>query len=260
MRTRRAARASVRGPSCIGSVSVSEVVSPEPKPVDRVPTRAGYDRWAAVYDGDPNPLVALEQPLVAGLLGDVRGLAVLDLGCGTGRHSLPLAAAGAVVTAVDFSEEMLARALAKPGADHVTFRCHDLHRPLPFADGSFERVVCGLVVDHIRDLAGLFAEVRRVLRPGGFAVVSTVHPAMLLRGVEARFTDPATGREVRPESVPHPISDYVLAAVRAGLAIDHLGEHAADEELARRTPRAAKYVGWPLLFLMRLATPTAGER
>ncbi|HEY1380391.1 MAG TPA: class I SAM-dependent methyltransferase [Gemmataceae bacterium] len=220
--------------------------------VDLVPTRAGYDRWAAVYDADPNPLVAIEEPLVAELLGDVGGLALLDLGCGTGRHTIPLAAAGAAVTAVDFSGEMLALARAKPGAAGVAFLRHDLHDPLAFADRSFHRVVCGLVVDHIRDLGGLFGEVRRVLRPGGFAVVSTVHPAMLLRGVQARFTDPATGREVRPESVPHRISDYVLAAARAGLTIDHLGEHAADEELARRTPRAEKYIGWPLLFVMRL--------
>src|SRR5437762_145020 len=104
-------------------------MDPDPRPVDLLPTRAGYDRWAALYDADPNPLVAIEQPLVAGLLGDVGGLAVLDLGCGTGRHSIPLAAAGAVVTAVDFSEEMLAQARAKQGAGGITFLCHDLHQP-----------------------------------------------------------------------------------------------------------------------------------
>src|SRR5437773_2038239 len=142
-------------------------MNPEPRPVDLLPTRAGYDRWAAVYDADDNPLVALEQPLVAELLGEVRGLSVLDLGCGTGRHSLPLAAAGATVTALDFSAEMLAKARAKPGAERVTFRAHDLHEPLPFPDRSFDRVVCGLAVDHIRDLTGLFAESGRVLRPGG---------------------------------------------------------------------------------------------
>jgi ubiquinone/menaquinone biosynthesis C-methylase UbiE len=225
----------------------------DPPPIDLLPTRAGYDRWAAVYDADPNPLVALEEPLVAVQLGDVCGLDVLDLGCGTGRHSLPLAAAGANVTAVDFSAEMLARARAKPGAERVEFRAHDLHEPLPFRDQSFDRVVCGLVLDHIRDLAAAFAETRRVLRPGGFAVVSNMHPALMLRGVQARFTDPATGRETRPESVPNQISDYVMAAVRAGLVLEHLSEHVADEELARRTPRAAKYVGWPLLFMMRLS-------
>jgi malonyl-CoA O-methyltransferase len=230
----------------------------EPQPVDLVPTREGYDRWAAVYDADPNPLVALEEPLVRGLLGEVGGRSVLDLGCGTGRHAMALAAAGAVVTAVDFSAEMLARARAKPDADGVSFLRHDLHDRLPFPDRHFDRIVCGLVLDHVRDLPRVFGEMRRVLRPGGFAVVSNMHPALMLRGVQARFTDPATGRETRPESVPNQISDYVLSAVRARLVLDHLSEHAANDELARTTPRAAKYVGWPLLFLMRLAVPAAG--
>ena len=65
--------------------------------------RAGYDRWAAVYDHDRNPLPALEEGPVRNAVGAVRGRAVLDLGCGTGRHALWLADAGASVTAVDFS-------------------------------------------------------------------------------------------------------------------------------------------------------------
>jgi len=72
--------------------------------------RAGYDRWSAVYDHDGNPLVALGEPVVRGTLDDVRDRAALDLGCGTGRHALWLAARGAAVTAVDFSEGMLAEA------------------------------------------------------------------------------------------------------------------------------------------------------
>src|SRR5437588_4055464 len=95
--------------------------------------RGGYDRWAAVYDCDGNPLQGLEGPIVRAAVGDVRGLAVLDLGCGTGRHALWLAEAGARVTAVDFSDGMLAEARRKSGADRVQFVVHDLHRPLPFA-------------------------------------------------------------------------------------------------------------------------------
>jgi malonyl-CoA O-methyltransferase len=221
-------------------------------PVD-LPTRDGYDRWAEVYDGEGNPLVALEEPLLAELLGDVRGMAVADVGCGTGRHALRLAAAGARVSAVDFSDEMLRRARAKPGADAVDFRAHDLTVALPFAAQSFDRVVCGLVLDHIPNLTALFGEMQRVCRPAGFVVVSTMHPALMLRGVQARFTDPTTGRETRPASYPHQLSDYVMAAVRGGLLIEHMSEHAVDEWLAMRVERARKFVGWPLLVLMRLA-------
>ena len=57
--------------------------------------REGYDRWSAVYDHDANPLQALEEPRVREALGDPRGREVLDLGCGTGRHTAWLVEAGA---------------------------------------------------------------------------------------------------------------------------------------------------------------------
>ena len=108
--------------------------------------RVGYDRWANVYDHDANPLQALEEPFMRRAIGDPRGLKTLDLGCGTGRHSLWLSAAGAGVTAVDFSEGMLSEAQRKPGAKNIRFLRHDLHLPLPFQDGEFELIVSGLVL------------------------------------------------------------------------------------------------------------------
>src|SRR5712672_2802009 len=115
-----------------------------------LPTREGYNRWSSSYDTDGNPILALEEPWVERLLGDVRGLTVLDVGCGTGRHALRLAAAGAAaVHAIDFSTEMLARARSKPDAGCVAFHVHDLSEPLPFPAATFDRVVCGLVLDHI---------------------------------------------------------------------------------------------------------------
>ncbi|MEY2560826.1 MAG: hypothetical protein QOG51_1241 [Verrucomicrobiota bacterium] len=217
-----------------------------------VPTSIGYDQWAAIYDRDANPLPALEEPLVAELLGDVRGLEILDVGCGTGRHSVRMTAAAARVTAVDFSSKMLAQAREKAGAGDVRFQAHDLSQPLPFADKRFDRVLCALVVDHIEDLDKLFSEMHRVCRPGGNVVVSGMHPAMLLRGVQARFHLPETDRKILVASYPHQMSDYVMAAVRAGFAFDHFSEHVVDENLAGRLERARKYLGWPMLFVMRL--------
>ena len=215
-----------------------------------LPTRDGYDRWAEIYDGEGNPLVELEEPELDSSLGGVSGLDLLDVGCGTGRHALRLAGRGARVTALDFSAGMLARARAKPGADHIRFVEHDLAGRLPFDSASFDRVVCGLVIDHVIELEPFFAELGRVCRPSGLVVCSVMHPAMMLKGVQARFTDPATGRETRPASAPHQVSDYVRAAIRAGLRIHDLSEHSASEELATRVPRAARYVGWPLLFML----------
>ncbi len=220
-------------------------------PVDRLPTRDGYDRWAEIYDDEDNPLIALEEPRVTELLGDVRGLTIADIGCGTGRHAIPLAAEARVI-ALDFSEGMLARALRKPGAAAVQFVAHDASHTIPLRDASCDRVLCCLVLEHIRDLVHLFQEFKRLCKPDGFIVVSAMHPAMMLRGITARFTDPATGRETRPHSWPNQISDFVLAASRAGLHIDHISEHAVDEALVERMERARRYLHWPMLFMMRL--------
>ena len=95
----------------------------------------GYDRWAEVYDHDANPLLALEEPILRATIGDqIAGVSILELGCGTGRHTAWLASAGAKVTAVDFSVGMLEQARKKLSADNVTFLTHDLHEPIPLAD------------------------------------------------------------------------------------------------------------------------------
>jgi SAM-dependent methyltransferase len=212
----------------------------------------GYNRWAAVYDHDLNPLPALEEPVFRAAVGDVRGLSVVDLGCGTGRHAIWLAAGDALVTAVDFSEGMLAEARAKPGADRVRFLTHDLHQPLPLPGSAFDLMVSGLVLEHLQDLDGFFREAHRVVRPCGRAIVSAMHPAMLLRGSQARFTDPDSGEVIQPGSLPHQLGDFVMAAVRAGFRLDGVDEYAPDAEFAVRYPRAAKYVGWPMLVLLTL--------
>lgn len=218
-----------------------------------VSTREGYDRWAEVYDDEANPLVILEGPEVARALGEVRGLEILDVGCGTGRHAVELAKAGARVTGVDFSSGMLEKARAKPGGEAVRFIHQDAASALPFEAGSFDRVISCLVVDHVQALASFFGELRRVCRDDGFIVISVMHPAMMLKGVQARFTDPRSGQEVRPQSVANRISDYVLGALAAGLRVVELSEHDAGADLVARAPRAQKYLGWPMLFLMKLA-------
>ncbi len=218
-----------------------------------VPTREGYDLWSEIYDDEANPLVMIEAPEVGRALGEVSGLSLLDVGCGTGRHAIELAKAGARVTGVDFSGGMLDKARAKPGAESVRFIHQDAVSTLPFEERSFDRVISCLVVDHVKELPTFFAELHRVCRHDGFIVVSVMHPAMMQKGVQARFDDPRSGRKVWPQSVPNQISDYVMGALTAGLRAVSLSEHAMTAEIASRHPRAAKYLGWPILFLMKLA-------
>lgn len=221
--------------------------------------RAGYDRWSAIYDHDANPLPPLEEPVVWSALGKVRGMNVLDLGCGTGRHSFWLASQGATVTALDFSPGMLEQAQRKSEAEKIKFMVHDLHQPLPLASEMFDVVVSGLVLEHLQKLDSFFEEVLRVLKRGGRTVLSTLHPSMFLRGSQARFTDPASGEVIQPGSVQHSISDFIMAGLRAGskspemnqFRLSMIGEHAPDAIFAKQFPRAEKYVNWPMLVVMQ---------
>ena len=217
-----------------------------------LPTREGYDRWAATYDTMGNWLLELEEPEVDRALGDVEGLDVLDVGAGTGRHAIRIAAAGARVTAIDFSDEMLAKAREKPGADRVRWLVHDVARPLPFAANSFDRVLSALVLEHIPvdELASFFGELGRVARDDGVIVVTAMHPAMFVKGVSANFRDESG--EVRPRSYVATLSDYVMGAIHAGLVILALGERSVDAELVVRNERSRKWLGWPALFVMTL--------
>jgi ubiquinone/menaquinone biosynthesis C-methylase UbiE len=210
----------------------------------------GYDRWSEIYDQPGNALLPLEEPVVDSLLGELRGVKLLDLGTGTGRHAIRLASRGAEVTGVDFSEGMLEKARAKPGADLVRFVQHDFSSPLPFDDGAFDHIVCALALEHVADLPAAYAEMRRVC--SGSLVVSCMHPAMMLRGVIAHFTDPVSGREVQPRATAYEIADYVNAAIAAGWQLERLEERSVGEALVADVPRMQRYVGWPLLFAMRL--------
>jgi len=91
-----------------------------------------------------------------------------------------------------------------------------------------------------------------VLKPSGRAVVSAMHPAMFLKGAQARFTDPTSGEKVQPGSVNHALGDFVMAALGAGFSFDAIGEYAPDAAFAARFPRAEKYVGWPMLVVLSL--------
>lgn len=212
----------------------------------------GYDRWAEVYDHEGNPLVFLEEPVVRGWVAEPKGLRVADVGCGTGRHAMWLADGGAEVDAFDASAGMMAKAREKRTQRGVRLHEHVLPAPLPVKDETYDLVLFALVADHLEDLETTLRDLRRVLKPGGTLIFTVLHPAMNLLGITARFWDPEDGSEVRVTAFEHTYADYVMAVLNAGLVIEEIVERKADEALAKQTPRAAKYLGWPMLLAMRL--------
>jgi SAM-dependent methyltransferase len=109
----------------------------------------------------------------ARLLGDVRGLDVLEVGCGAGQCTRWLAAHGARPVGLDLSAAMLRAGGAHPAASFVQADA----RRLPFAAASFD-LACSAygAVPFVADPDLIMREVARVLRPGGRWVFSVTHP------------------------------------------------------------------------------------
>ncbi|HEY8165642.1 MAG TPA: class I SAM-dependent methyltransferase [Gemmatimonadaceae bacterium] len=156
------------------------------------PDRFSYDDIADDYARgvDSAPYNALyERPATLSILPDVRSLHILDAGCGPGWYAEELLKRGARLTAVDASPRMLAHArqrLEKAGfipddelaAPRVALKVHDLAEPLDFIpDGSVDGVLSPLVLHYLRDWRPTLREFARVLRPNGWLVLSTHHPA-----------------------------------------------------------------------------------
>lgn len=139
------------------------------------------------------------------------GWSVGDLGCGTGVVSELLAPVVSRVIAVDREAAMLERAGRRlNGLGNVELRQGDL-TTLPIADGELDATMCVLVLHHVAEPAHALAEMRRVLRPGGRAVIVDMK---------------AHKRAVYKQTMGHRHLGFGQAALRelaaeAGMTLDH---------------------------------------
>ena len=128
-----------------------------------------YDRHAAGYANQLDATLVEPVERVVELAGARPGVRLLDLATGTGTIARRAAARGASVVGIDVSAGMLevARRLS-PGLDlRLADACS-----LPFRDGAFDVVTCGLSISHFADRETALREVLRVLRHGGGFVAS----------------------------------------------------------------------------------------
>ena len=175
-----------------------------------------YRNWASSYDRPGNRLVEIEQPIVRGVLSGLPVGAALDAACGTGRHTGCLADLGHHVIGLDQSPEMLAR--ARERLPEIPLLTASLQR-IPLADDTVDTVVCALALTHVPELAPVFTEFARVLRPGGHLVISDAHPALSrVRPTLPRRPGP-DGRPSLLTEYHRPLSAYLNAALPLGFQV-----------------------------------------
>lgn len=181
----------------------------------------------------------------AGLLGDVTGARVLEVGAGAAQCSRWLVGRGARVVATDVSAGMLAQSARLDAATGVRVPAVQADaRALPFADGAFDVVFTSFgAVPFVPDAARVHAEAARVLRPGGRWAFAVTHP------LRWAFPDDPTARGLTAVRSYFDRRPYVeQAADGAVLYAEYhrtLGDHVRDVVAAGLRLRDVVEPEWP---------------
>lgn len=140
------------------------------------PVAAWYDKLVGESGSDYHQKVIL--PAAMRMLGVKGGEAVIDVCCGQGVLVRPLLEAGvARVTAVDASPRLIEAARMRHGGHPaVKFLVADACKPGVWTDGSHDAATCIMAVHDVPDLAALFENIGRALKPGGHLVMVFMHP------------------------------------------------------------------------------------
>jgi SAM-dependent methyltransferase len=212
---------------------------------------------------------ASEWPAVRALLPDLRGLEIVDLGCGYGWFCRWAREQGAAqVLGLDVSENMLERAKSTRSDPAIVYQRADLDQ-LTLPKDRFDLAYSSLALHYVEDIARLFAEIRRALRPGGRFVFSIEHPIFTspTRQGWSTATDGRRSWLIDSYFVEGPRTTDWLAAgvvkqhrtlgttfgrlIEAGFAVDHLEEFRPTRDQISANPDMAEEIDRPMFLLIR---------
>ena len=225
----------------------------------------GYSRLPRSQEGLAG---APEWPALRALLPALRGLAVLDLGCGFGWFCRWAREQGAIrVEGLDVSERMLARARATTSDDAITYTRADMEH-LELSPASFDLVYSSLALHYVGDLGRVLSEVYRSLAPGGRVVFSVEHP-IFTAPPEPGWSVDAAGRRAWPvagylDEGPRTtdwlargvikqhrtLGTYVNTLLRLGFVLTHVEEWGPTAEQIAAQPSWADERQRPPFLLM----------
>lgn len=207
-----------------------------------------YQRWATSYPPHAhNALMQAEEAAMRQLFPPMTGKIVLDLACGTGRYGLLARESGAqAVIGLDNSAAMLRE-------NPLSLIAQATSEAIPLAGGSVDVVLCGLALGHLPRLEPSIAEISRVLKPGGVALISDFHPFIFLNGQRRTFTAP-DGTTYAVEHYAHLYADYHTAAQSAGLVVEQVSEPRLGIDHAVRFAGESA-PGTPVIIAYRMRKP-----
>ena len=189
--------------------------------------RQAYNIWAEQYDTNNNKTRDLEALALRKTLADLEFNSCLEIGCGTGKNTEWLVTKSKEITAVDLSEEMIARAKEKISSGKVSFLQADITKNWSLGVRRFDLVTFSLVLEHIENLESIFKEVANVTIDGGHVYIGELHPFKQYSGSKARF-DTSEGQKV-VTCFDHNISDFIQSAKKFGFEIEDINEYFDDD-------------------------------
>ena len=193
-----------------------------------------YNSWAAQYDTNDNKTRDLEALALKNLLSGKTYKHCLEVGCGTGKNTQWLLTICDQITAIDFSEGMLAIAKNKINSAKVNFSEADITKDWFFAKSTYDLVTFSLMLEHIEDLHAVFQKLSKVTATGSQVYIGELHPFKQYAGSKARF-ETENGTEVLT-CFNHHVTDFIQAANASGYQLIQLEEQ-FDEGDRSQLPR-----------------------
>jgi ubiquinone/menaquinone biosynthesis C-methylase UbiE len=190
--------------------------------------KEAYNNWAAQYDTNLNKTRDLEARSLRSMLAGIAFGSCLEIGCGTGKNTVWLIEKAKQVTAVDLSEEMLAKAREKINSPRVNFIQADITKPWHFINSLYDLVTFSLVLEHIENLSAVFEKTAAALRSGGHLYIGELHPFKQYTGSKARF-ETEQGVQV-VTCYNHHVSEFVQSARQHGLMIVDIKEFFDEDQ------------------------------
>lgn len=214
------------------------------------------------------------------LFPDLRGAAVLDLGCGYGWHCRYAAEHGAAeVLGIDASARMIAEARRRCPHPRVRYEVRGLE-DYDYPPCRYDLVLSNLALHYVADLDRVYGQVRRTLKPGGVFLFNIEHPVftagvhqswavdgegnILCWPVDRYFypgerTTNFLGHRVRKQH--HTLTQILMGLIRAGFVLEAVEEARPPARLLEEQPEMADELRRPMMLLVRgrLSSPAEAE-
>jgi len=197
-----------------------------------------YDLWSASYDYSPNPTVMIDELRFPAQYKNWRNHKVLEIGCGTGRHTVRLFEQKNSIVGIDLSNGMLSKAREK--LPEVKF-IHGDFMEYDFQKESFDKIILSLVLEHIDDLDLFFLRLSKILKPRGEILISELHPIRARKGSFARFNN-IKGEEISLKSIAHSENKILDATNKNGFKLNYKKNIVGDSELVSINEKWIKYL------------------